>query len=93
MPPRYTDEFKIEAVKQVTVNGYSIKETAERLGVNVESLRSWIKKFESPEAREKYNIEQSANAEIKRLQKELKRVSEERDILKKAAAYFASHPN
>ena len=93
MPPRYTDEFKIEAVKQVTNNGYSIPDTAERLGIHKDSLRSWIRRFESPQAKEKYNIEHSKNAEIKHLQKELKRVTEERDILKKAAAYFASHPN
>lgn len=93
MPPRYTDEFKIEAVKQVTVNGYSLKETAERLGVSLESLRSWIKRYESPEAIEKNRVTDMANSEIRRLQKELKRVTEERDILKKAAAYFASHPN
>jgi transposase len=93
MPPRYTDEFKIEAVKQVTVNAYSMKETADRLGISQESLRVWIRKYESPQAREKYNVEHSADVEIKRLQKELKRVTEERDILKKAAAYFASHPN
>lgn len=93
MPPRYTDEFKIEAVKQVTENGYSITDTAQRLGVHPTSLSSWIKIFESPQAKEKHNIEHSKNSEIKRLQKELKRVTEERDILKKAAAYFASHPN
>ncbi len=40
MPPRYTDEFKIEAVKQVTDNGYSIPKTAERLDVHKDSLRS-----------------------------------------------------
>jgi len=91
-PPRYTDEFKIEAVRQVTENGYSVKETAERLGVHPESLRSWMKKFSSPEAMARSYQEQSAQAEIKRLQKELKRVTE-RDILKKAAAYFASHPD
>jgi transposase len=93
MPPRYTDEFKIEAVKQVTVNGYSVKDTAERLGVHPESLRSWIKRFESPEAMEKSKQADNSNAEIKRLQRELKRVTEERDILKKAAVYFASHTN
>ena len=92
MPPRYTDEFKIEAVRQVTENGYSVVETAKRLGVHPESLRAWKKKFESPEAIEKHQIEQSSQAEIKRLQKELKRVTEERDILKKAAAYFAKDP-
>lgn len=89
----YTEEFRIEAVKQVTKNGYSISDTAERLGVHPDSLRNWIKRLESPESQVKHQIEQSTNAEIKRLQKELKRVKEERDILKKAAAYFASNPD
>ena len=93
MPPRYTEEFKIEAVKQVTVNGYSEKETAERLGMHIESLKSWIKKYASAETIAKNNQSLVAETEIKRLQKELKRVTEERDILKKAAAYFASNPD
>lgn len=77
----YSEEFRRDAIKQVLENGYGIIETAERLGVHHDSLRNWIKKYQSPEA------------EIKRLQKELKRVTEERDILKKAAAYFANNPN
>ena len=56
-------------------------------------MRSWIKRLESPEAIEKNRAVESSNAEIKKLQKELKRVKEERDILKKAAVYFASHTN
>lgn len=91
MPPRYTDEFRKEAVKQVTDNGYSIAETAERLGVHPDSLKSWIRKYKSPEAIAKHEMDTLAQAEIKRLQKELKRVTEERDILKKAAAYFAKN--
>ena len=93
MPPRYTEEFKMDAVKQVTLNNYSVIDTAERLGVHKDSLRSWIKRYESPEALATAKISDTTNAEIKRLQKELKRVTEERDILKKAAAYFASNPN
>jgi len=89
----YSEEFRIEAVKQVTKNGYSITDTAERLGVHPTSLSTWIKRFESPEAIEKYKILDASSAEIKKLQKELKRVTEERDILKKAAVYFASHTN
>ncbi len=89
----YTEEFRIEAVKQVTKNGYSIKDTAERLGVHPESLRSWIKRLESPKAIKKHKELDSSNEEIKKLQKELKRVTEERDILKKAAAYFANNPD
>jgi len=89
----YTEEFRIEAVKQVTENGYEIADTAHRLGVHPDSLRSWIKRLSSPEAIEKNKAVESSNAEIKKLQKELKRVKEERDILKKAAVYFASHTN
>ena len=44
MPPRYTEEFRVEVVKQVTVNNYGIVETAERLGIHHDSLRNWIKK-------------------------------------------------
>ncbi len=89
----YSEEFRIEAVKQVTKNGYSVTDTAERLGIHPTSLSGWIKRLESPEAITKHQMQDSSNAEIKKLQKELKRVTEERDILKKAAVYFASHTN
>ncbi len=39
MPPRYTDEFKIDAIKQVLENGYGVTETAERLGIHHDSLK------------------------------------------------------
>ena len=42
---RYTDEFKIEAVIQVAVRGYSVAEVAERLGTTIQSLYTWLKKF------------------------------------------------
>jgi transposase len=93
MGPRYEEEFKINAVKQVVENGYSIIDTASRLGMHSDSLRNWIKKYKSPEAIEQAKISDDANAEIKKLKKELKRVTEERDILKKAAAYFANQPS
>jgi transposase len=72
---QFTEEFKIEAVRQVTERGFAVKEVAARLGVSTWSLYQWIKRYGIP-------------AE-KRLEAELKRVTEERDILKKAAAYFA----
>jgi len=89
----YSEEFRIEAVKQVTKNGYDINDTADRLGVHPDSIRNWIKRLESPESIKKHKILDDSQAEIKKLQKELKRVTEERDILKKAAVYFASHTN
>ncbi|EIK8119717.1 IS3 family transposase [Escherichia coli] len=80
---RYPEEFKIEAVKQVVDRGYSVASVATRLDITTHSLYSWIKKY-GPDS--STNKEQSdAQAEIRRLQKELKRVTDERDILKKAA--------
>ncbi len=87
---RYTEEFRIEAVKQVTERGYSVAEVADRLGTTTHSLYSWLKRYgeHSPQ-----QINQSNNqAEIAQLKAELRRVTEERDILKKAATYFASNP-
>jgi transposase len=84
---RYTDEFKIEAVKQVTERGHAAAEVAARLGVSAHSLYQWIKRFSVPV--EERQAADTQTAEMKRLKAELKRITEERDILKKAAAYFA----
>lgn len=84
---RYTDEFKIEAVRQVTDRGFKVAEVAERLGVTTHSLYAWIRKFGKREVVRRAELDQSA--EVRRLKSELRRVTEERDILKKAAAYFA----
>ena len=84
---RYTEEFKIEAVKQITERGYPAAEVARRIGVSPHSLYQWIKHYSLPQAERQEVVGQQA--EIRRLKAELKRVTEERDILKKAAAYFA----
>ncbi|MTZ81035.1 IS3 family transposase [Citrobacter sp. JL978] len=79
---RYPEEFKIEAVKQVVDRGYSVASIATRLDITTHSLYAWIKKY-GPDS--STNKEQSdAQAEIRRLQKELKRVTDERDIFKKS---------
>ncbi len=84
---RYTDEFKIEAVRQVTDRGHPAAEVAKRLGITIHSLYAWRRKFGKPAAVQRAELDQ--NVEVRRLKAELKRVTEERDILKKAAAYFA----
>ncbi|EGT4281538.1 IS3 family transposase [Cronobacter malonaticus] len=79
---RYPEEFKIEAVKQVVDRGYSVASVATRLDITTHSLYSWIKKYGPDSSTHK---EQSdAQAELRRLQKELKRVTDERDIFKKS---------
>ena len=84
---RYTEEFKIEAVKQITERGHSVSDDCHRLGVSGYSLYAWLKKYGNGPQRTTREEDQAA--EIKRLRAELNRVSEERDILKKAKAYFA----
>jgi len=84
---RYTEEFKIAAVKQVAQGGHPASEVAARLGVSIHSLYAGTKRYGMPEAERKTVDAQSE--EMRRLKAELKRVTEERDILKKAAVYFA----
>ncbi len=84
---RYREEFKIEAVKQIAEKRHPVAEVADRLGVSQHSLYQWLKLYGRPESER--NEVQSQQDELRRLRAELKRVTEERDILKKAAAYFA----
>ena len=85
---RYPEEFKIEAVRQIVERGHSVTEVANRLGTTTHSMYAWIKRY-GPNAEANQSLADD-QAEIKRLRKELKRVTEERDILKKAAVYFAN---
>ena len=84
---RYTEEFKRDAVFQVKERGYSVQDVAQRLGVFTKSLYDWIKLYHQPNPVSQDVKVQSD--EIRRLKAELLRVTEERDILKKATAYFA----
>ena len=84
---RYPEEFKIEAVKQVTEKGKPVSDVAQRLGMSVHSHYAWIKVYSKPQEQRQQDDDQQA--ELRKLRAELKRVTEERDILKKAAAYFA----
>jgi len=82
----YSDEFKRDAVHQIAVRGYPVREVSERLGVSTHSLYKWLRLFAEP-APKSNGVDHEA--ENRRLKRELARVTEERDILKKATAYFA----
>ena len=79
----FSDNFKRDAVAQITERGYPVAEVSQRLGVSQHSLYEWKRKFSQPPGGD------DKDAEIRRLKRELTRVTEERDILKKATAYFA----
>lgn len=86
----FTEEFKREAVNLVVVQGYSFKRAAEAVGVSPNSLRGWYDKYApAPESCADDATHEALQEENKRLRKQLKEASLERDILKKATAFFA----
>lgn len=94
--PNYPSEFKEEAVKLALSSDKPTSQIAVELGIKPNTLYNWkdkAMKSKIPAPKAKKNTSQSYSElerEVKRLQKELKRTEMERDILKKAAAYFAS---
>lgn len=84
--PRFTEEFKMDAIKQITERGHAVADVSKRLGVSTHSLYAWMKQYSTPD--EGYSKDDQS-VEVRRLKQELARVTEERDILKKATVYFA----
>ena len=85
---KYTREFKVSAVKLVQEQGYSPPQAAKSLGVDPASVRAWVEKFEREEGLASTG-EGATAAELRRLRKENAQLRMEREILKKAAAFFA----
>ena len=83
---QYTAEFKTEAIKLVLDQGLKKAEVARRLGVTATTLSAWIKDL-APEGK---LVDQELRAEVKRLAEENRQLKMERDILKKATAFFAN---
>lgn len=88
--PTYSDEFKRDAVRLVVEEGYSISAASQAVGVCEASLRSWHAKLAPPPKRcgDDATVDE-LKAENQRLRKQLRRAELEREILKKATAYFA----
>lgn len=85
---RYTEEFKLEAIKQITERGYKLSDVAKRLDITSTSLNKWLKKYSNPSSQ--HQVIANQQEELRHLKAELRRVTEERNILKEAAAFFAS---
>lgn len=86
----YSPEFKAEAVRLVKIGGQSVKKVAKDLGLSAGSLHAWVQQAAADEQREAAGgLTSDERAELTRLRRELQVTREERDFLKKAAAYFA----
>jgi len=84
----YSRDFKVSAVGLVQQQGYTVVQAAKSLGVDPASLRGWLKQFPIDGASQPDGAG-SAQAELRRLREEVRRLTMEREILKKATAFFA----
>ncbi len=90
-PQTYPSEFRESSVKLALESDQPITQTARDLGINPNTLHTWISKYSKPSQAQTAvgRTDEHLYDELKRLKKENARLKEERDILKKAAAYFA----
>ena len=84
---QYTKEFKEEAVLLVLEQGYSVPKAAESLGVSPNLLYKWKEAYEQKQSGK--SLSEDEKSELKRLRKEVKELRMEKEILKKASAFFA----
>jgi len=92
---KYTAEFKREAVKLARQDGVSRAKVAQELGLNVTMLTRWVREAQAGkwDMAPGKPLRTEQQQELERLRRELKRVTTERDILKKAVGYFAKEPS
>lgn len=95
---QFTREFKLEAIRLLVEEKRPVAEVARQLGIRCDMLRAWRHQLEgraglsAPEAFPGHGHSPSPEEEVRRLRREVERLRQERDFLKKAAAYFAKGP-
>jgi transposase len=88
--PPYPEPFRREAVALVRSSEKSIPQLAAELGISPQSLRNWSKQGEPDRGERRDGLSSDEREELRRLRRENRRLAQERDILKKAAAFFAN---
>jgi len=91
--PPYPLEFRTEAVRLVREGGRPISEVAKSLGVTPESLRQWLKQADLDAGRRSDGLTSDEREELRQLRRENQRLRQEKEILKRAAAFFAAETN
>lgn len=89
---KYTAEYRSHAVELVRESGKPIAEVARDLGVNEGTLANWVNRSRQSESKDEQPLTTSERAELEQLRNDYHTVRMERDFLRRAAEYFASHP-
>lgn len=87
-PSKYPEEFRTEAVRLVRQSGSTVAQVARELGINAETLRTWVRADEV-ETGDRVGLTKAERAELAELRRRVKRLEQEKEILGKAAAFFA----
>jgi transposase len=90
--PPYPPEFRAEAVRLIRASGKLVPEVASDLGVSEQTLRNWIRQGDLDDGRRTDGLTSSEQEELRRLRRENRELREEREILRKAAVFFALMP-
>ena len=86
--PPYSQEFRLEAVRLLRSSGRSVRQLADELGVSQQTLRNWSAQLDVDQGKSE-GLTTPEREELRRLRRENRILTEEREILKKAAAFFA----
>jgi transposase len=87
--PPYPPEFRAEAVRLIRSSGKLIREVAEDLGVSEQTLRNWVRQGDLDDGRRSDGLTTAEREELRQLRRRVRVLEQEREILKKAAAFFA----
>jgi len=85
----YPPEFRAEAIRLARTNGASHRQIADDLGITSETLRLWLKQADLDEGKRQDGLTSEEQEELRRLRREVRILREERELLRKAAAFFA----
>lgn len=88
-PSKFGDEFKRDAVRLVRATGRTCADVARELGMNRETLRTWVREAEAEDGESDAGLAKAERDELARLRKRVAELEIEKEILRKAAAYFA----
>ena len=89
---QFTDEFKAGAVGLVLDEGKSVAQVARELDLTASALRNWVEHARADRTKGRTGLTREEREELRRLRKEVRTLRTEREILKKAAAFFAKEP-